>query len=617
MAIKDLILRIKGDSTSLQKETKKASGVLDGFKKVVGTIGTAVGAAFAVRAIINFGKEAIKLASKVEGIRTAFKKLDNPGLLDDLRKATRGTVTDLELMQLAVRAQNFKIPLDQLATYFQFATSRAIETGESVDYLVESIITGIGRKSVLVMDNLGISAAELQDEVKRVGDFGQAAGIIIQREIEKGGDVMDTAATKTARLQAKFANLKTEIGTKLLPVVASLASKLNDLLDKAFGGKYKTSSEFISVAMDAAKAGKGIDEVNGILIKQAGLLQADIIRWGQYQKEEEDAVKGLKRFGMSSKVFQTHTEQAKYYKDSIDAAREAITYLTNVVEKNNKTTVTGNEEVVRTYGDILNDIKNIEDSLAGMTKSGRADANIRLKGLEAEKKAWDEMGLAIGRTKDEYTKFISIGRGKETAGIITELPGQPSKVTGGTTPYIPLQDFSGYEAGKETIDGIKLSLEDYPALLEGLSAGFNELGYSIYNAFAQGENAGEDFAITMAKVAKKVVAAFIAEGIAAVVKGTLESSSLLGPLAIPIAAAAGGLAAGLFSSIIPSFAGGGIVDSPTLAMVGDNPGRKEAIIPSELWGKIGGGGGGRLYTEVSGRNLRIILDREDQFKSRT
>ncbi|HUV85277.1 MAG TPA: hypothetical protein VMV86_06165 [Methanosarcinales archaeon] len=188
------------------KSTSK--GMVDSFKK----LGAAIGITFALTAIINFGKELIKLASKAEGVTTAFKRLGSPALLKDLQKATRGTVSDLVLMQKAVQAKNFKIPLEQLATYFEFATKRAIQTGESVDYLVESIITGIGRKSVLVMDNLGISAVELQQEVKKVGDFGLAAGNIIRREIGSMGDVADTSTIKIAQVTTALENMKVAWG---------------------------------------------------------------------------------------------------------------------------------------------------------------------------------------------------------------------------------------------------------------------------------------------------------------------------------------------------------------------------------------------------------------------
>ena len=48
-------------------------------------------------------------------------------------------VSDFDLMKNAVSASNFKIPLENLGSYLAFATKRAEETGQSVDYLVDSI----------------------------------------------------------------------------------------------------------------------------------------------------------------------------------------------------------------------------------------------------------------------------------------------------------------------------------------------------------------------------------------------------------------------------------------------------------------------------------------------
>lgn len=215
-----------------RKQTQKgfkemSSSLSSSFAKV----GAAIGVAFGTQQIVQFGKEAVTLAAKAEGIERAFAKLNNPRLLDDLRRATRGTVSDLQLMQQAVRAQNFKVPLEQLAGFFKFATNRAIETGESVDYLVNSIIDGIGRKSTLVLDNLGISATELQEEIKKTGDFGEAAGNIIARELEKAGDVADTTATKIAQLNTALENTKAAAGKGLIDGVSDLGTELGETAD--------------------------------------------------------------------------------------------------------------------------------------------------------------------------------------------------------------------------------------------------------------------------------------------------------------------------------------------------------------------------------------------------
>lgn len=216
MADEKLKARLGLDNSEFKRGLKDSEGQLSklnaGFKR----LGVMIGAAFSVSAITNFVGEGIKLAASMQGVEAAFKSLNQPNLLQNLRNATRGTVTDLQLMQKAVQARNFKIPLEQLATYFEFATKRAIQTGESVDYLVDSIITGIGRKSVLVMDNLGISAVALQDEVKKVGDFGAAAGNIIQRELTAMGDVTDTAATSISQLATAWKELKTQVGEFLV-----------------------------------------------------------------------------------------------------------------------------------------------------------------------------------------------------------------------------------------------------------------------------------------------------------------------------------------------------------------------------------------------------------------
>jgi hypothetical protein len=229
--LSNLLVRIRGDKTQLDSTLKGAEKSVGNFGAAIKKVGGVIAAAFSVGAIVSFTKDIIGLASQTEGVKAAFDRLNNPSLLYALRTATRGTVSDLQLMTKAVQAQNFKIPLSQLATYFEFATKRAIQTGESVDYLVDSIITGIGRKSVLVMDNLGISAVQLQKEVEKTGDFATAAGNIIRSELTSMGDVADTTATKVASIKTAFENIKTGIGLKITesPIFRGITNWINNV----------------------------------------------------------------------------------------------------------------------------------------------------------------------------------------------------------------------------------------------------------------------------------------------------------------------------------------------------------------------------------------------------
>lgn len=210
--IGSIFVRLGLKSDEFSKGIKQSEGQLSSFKGVVGKIGGAIAGAFTVDKIVQFTKEAYKLAGQAQGVYNAFSRLNRPGLLNDLKEATRGTTDELKLMQTAVQANNFKIPLDQLATYLKFATNRAIETGESVDYLVQSIILGIGRKSPLILDNLGIFASELREELAKTGDMGKAVGNIINKSMSEAGDAIETSAVKTQKLGAAWKNFMTSVG---------------------------------------------------------------------------------------------------------------------------------------------------------------------------------------------------------------------------------------------------------------------------------------------------------------------------------------------------------------------------------------------------------------------
>ena len=149
------------------KQFRTAMGSIDHSLKNLsggfGALGGAIGASFAVDAIRQFVSESVQLAAQTEGVRNAFEQINDPTLLDDLRKATKGTINDFELMKAAVKAKNFNIPLEQLGSLMGFAQKRATETGESIDYMAESIVLGIARKSIPILDNLGFSATEVRE----------------------------------------------------------------------------------------------------------------------------------------------------------------------------------------------------------------------------------------------------------------------------------------------------------------------------------------------------------------------------------------------------------------------------------------------------------------------
>lgn len=170
------------------------------------------------------------------------------------------------------------------------------------------------------------------------------------------------------------------------------------------------------------------------------------------------------------------------------------------------------------------------------------------------------------------------------------------------------------EEFKKTGEVMRIALDNTPLqnlkqALRGVVDAFVELGVQSKNIL--------DFANNVVSAGKKIVATYLAESVAAAVKSALQSVPF--PFNLIAAGIAGGGAAALFNSLVPSFAKGGIVTQPTLAMVGDNPSRREAIVPLNRANQFEFSGKSTtkrtLVHEISGRTLRILLEEEDDFLS--
>jgi hypothetical protein len=224
----------KLNSAAFKKGVANSRKEINKFKGDLGKIGAMAGGIFAASTIIRFTASAAKLAGELEGVKMAFDRVrPSAAFMGELQEATANTVSEFDLMKRAVMASNFKIPMTELASLMEFATKRAQETGESVDYLVNSIVIGIGRKSPLILDNLGISAVQLRKKLDNVGHSGAsvfqvaaAVAEIAEEEMSKMGGIIDTTAIKHQQLAAEIQNIKAEYGeltnnmvNKFLPLI--------------------------------------------------------------------------------------------------------------------------------------------------------------------------------------------------------------------------------------------------------------------------------------------------------------------------------------------------------------------------------------------------------------
>ena len=216
-------------SKSLQGAESSMKGVSDGNSGLTSMLAVfggnllTKGISMLTSELVGSVQQSIELAQQGEGIRNAFERLNKPGLLDNLKEATHGTVSELDLMKQAVKFDNFKLPLDQMGTLLAFAQQQAKDTGQSVDYMVDSIVTGLGRKSLPILDNLGLSAAEIRERMKESGDMTTAVADIIRDRMEAAGGYVETAADRAARATAKAQDAAEAFGRNAIPIAQEWA----------------------------------------------------------------------------------------------------------------------------------------------------------------------------------------------------------------------------------------------------------------------------------------------------------------------------------------------------------------------------------------------------------
>lgn len=179
--------------------------------------------------IVDVAEESVELARSADGIIHAFQQLDNPNLLQTLRKATKNTVDDIELMKAAIKARDFGIPLEDLGKYLSFAQLKAQQLDVSVQQMTDDIVTGLGRKSPQILDNLGLSAAEISAKTKETGDFMKAVASIVENNLAQAGETYISAADRAAQKTAELHNRQLELGQALLPLKEKISNTFDTM----------------------------------------------------------------------------------------------------------------------------------------------------------------------------------------------------------------------------------------------------------------------------------------------------------------------------------------------------------------------------------------------------
>lgn len=250
----------------MSKATRDTHGVLSTLGSVpLG--GLVTGAAAATTAIAAIGAAAVAAGAVIGA--ALFKAAETAAPLFDIQQAFEGineaagrsSATVLQLWQDASRGAITAIDLmlnfntatqllgdtltEQLPAIFPAIAKVAAATGQSVTALTNDFIRGIGRESIMILDNLGITldlsqvmqgyadvlgiTVEEMSKAQRQQALLTAATEILTRNTANLPDAAETAQGQFARLRVTIQDLKDDILISLVPAMLPLVARLGEL----------------------------------------------------------------------------------------------------------------------------------------------------------------------------------------------------------------------------------------------------------------------------------------------------------------------------------------------------------------------------------------------------
>lgn len=263
--IAEMLVKLGMDISGFKAGTDGAKKELSGLEKSMkglesaGKAMTSIGTSISIgvtaplmtasTALASFTVQAesmVKVRDAFDNIATAAGS-SGDAILEAMRKSSQGMVSNIDMMKsfnLAAQlvSEDFALKLPEAMGYLGKV---AAATGTSMDYLLDSLVRGVGRLSPLILDNLGIQVDMNAAYEKYAGVLGKSVDEMSKAEKqtalmnetmklleENTASMPDNYGNVTQALKATFQNAKDAIGETLLPVLGQVAESLTKTINK-------------------------------------------------------------------------------------------------------------------------------------------------------------------------------------------------------------------------------------------------------------------------------------------------------------------------------------------------------------------------------------------------
>jgi len=281
-----LVGEVSLDTRKFDQGVKQVQGGMRGLAGGLKAIGAAF-AAWGAKELAQTGYEMARLGAQSLRLKESFEQLadayqgNSQAILDTLKQASQGAISETNLILGANRAMMLGLGAnaEQLGKLMEVAAFRARAMGISTTQAWDNIVTGIGRKSPLILDNLGIVGLKMDENTSKADLMAQVISQGQKMIAEAGGLVADEAS-QYEQLAAKWTDLKTKFAELAVPVVSTVLDvsvkgldelqKAADLLEEVRQGPEPTVREILlDVTYPTEDAEKAIGSIGDKLAETA------------------------------------------------------------------------------------------------------------------------------------------------------------------------------------------------------------------------------------------------------------------------------------------------------------------------------------------------------------
>lgn len=271
---------------------------------IMGIVGPAAVAATAIEALKGAADLTVA-GAQAQQTRAAFDQLaaaagtTGNALMTAMRKASGGEISDLNLQLAANKANLLGVAnsAEQLGTLMEIARDRAQKMGISTTQAFNDLVTGLGRGSALILDNLGITVSVTEANATYAASLGKTANALTETEKKQAlinavlsqgqaslaatGGAVEGPATAFARLATAADNAKTALGGFLATSTAGMAGDLADVINGVTadlqGGQTEQSlAAMAEGALNLTRALSGLPPVSSEAAAAQGALVGEI-----------------------------------------------------------------------------------------------------------------------------------------------------------------------------------------------------------------------------------------------------------------------------------------------------------------------------------------------------